>query len=68
MNSDKMMEQGYTAVRDKSKDRYASSEDEMEFNHSQALSAAGIEDIHTSDGMPLVNITKNPNITTRPWS
>lgn len=66
MKQDKMMVEGYAAVRDKSNDRYASSEDEMNFNEQQARGAAGQEQVMRSDNMPLVNPTKNPNIKLSP--
>jgi hypothetical protein len=66
MKNDTMMEKGYTAVRDKSRDRNASSEDEMDFNHSQALAAAGKDNSFLVDNIPLVNPTKNKNFSIQP--
>lgn len=68
MKDDIMMQRGYAAVRDKSQYRYASSEDEMNFNEQQARGAGGQEQVNRSDNMPLVNPTKNPNIKFSPSS
>lgn len=66
MKDDIMMQRGYSAVRDKSQDRYASSEDEMDFNQSQILEAAGIDNEFLVANIPLVNPTKNKNVTFKP--
>lgn len=61
-----MMTRGYGAVRDKSQDRYASSEDEMAFNQSQVLEAAGLDNIYGATELPWVNPTQNKNINFSP--
>lgn len=68
MKIDKMMVEGYAAVRDKSNDRYASSEDEMNFNEQQARTCAGQDQIHRSDNMGWVNRNQNKNIIITPSS
>lgn len=62
MKDDIMMQKGYAAVRDKSNDRTASSEDEMNFNERQVLEASGKDQLNRSDNIPLVNPNRNPNI------
>lgn len=57
-----MMQKGYGAVRDKSNDRLASSEDEMNYNERQVLQSAGQDELHRSDNIPLINITRNSNV------
>lgn len=66
MKEDIMMQKGYTAVRDKSQDRHASSEDEMDFNQSQVLEAAGRDNGFLVADIPLVNPNKNKNVSFGP--
>lgn len=66
MKTDKMMTEGYNAVRDKSNDRYASSEDEMNFNENQARVCAGQDFVYRSDNIRYVNPTQHSNISLSP--